>query len=98
MSRILEVRDLSKSFGGIHAVNNVNFSVDRGELLRAYYRQATQGRLAQGRGPHVPDNGHLSIHDGCGECADGLDITPQETVVDTTVRHAIVSRRSDEPA
>ena len=33
MSRILEVRDLSKSFGGIHAVNNVNFSVDRGELL-----------------------------------------------------------------
>lgn len=33
MSRILEVRDLSKSFGGIHAVNNVNFSVARGELL-----------------------------------------------------------------
>lgn len=33
MNRILEVRDLSKSFGGIHAVNNVNFSVARGELL-----------------------------------------------------------------
>lgn len=33
MSAVLAVRDLCKSFGGIEAVNNVNFSVARGELL-----------------------------------------------------------------
>lgn len=33
MSNVLEVRNLSKSFGGIHAVSNVNFSVGAGELL-----------------------------------------------------------------
>ena len=33
MSAILEVRQLSKSFGGIQAVNNVTFDVARGELL-----------------------------------------------------------------
>lgn len=33
MKAVLEVRDLQKSFGGIIAVNNVNFSVVQGELL-----------------------------------------------------------------
>lgn len=33
MSKVLEVRALSKSFGGIQAVHNVDFSVSRGELL-----------------------------------------------------------------
>lgn len=33
MSVTLEVRDLSKSFGGIHAVKNVSFEVQQGELL-----------------------------------------------------------------
>ena len=35
MSRtpILQVEGLSKSFGGLHAVRNVSFSVDQGELL-----------------------------------------------------------------
>lgn len=33
MNAVLEVRNLSKSFGGIHAVNDVSFSVARGELL-----------------------------------------------------------------
>ncbi len=33
MSAVLEVRGLSKSFGGIQAVSNVDFSVAKGELL-----------------------------------------------------------------
>lgn len=33
MTSILEVKSLSKSFGGIQAVNNVSFSVAKGELL-----------------------------------------------------------------
>lgn len=33
MSAVLEVRDLSKAFGGLQAVNSVDFSVARGELL-----------------------------------------------------------------
>ena len=33
MSNILEVRNLSKSFGGLHAVDSVNFEVATGELL-----------------------------------------------------------------
>lgn len=33
MSTLLELKNLSKSFGGIHAVNNVSFSVNRGEIL-----------------------------------------------------------------
>jgi branched-chain amino acid transport system ATP-binding protein len=31
--KILRVKDLSKSFGGVHAVNNVSFSVEVGERL-----------------------------------------------------------------
>ncbi len=33
MSTVLEVRGLSKSFGGIHAVSHVDFVVEQGELL-----------------------------------------------------------------
>jgi len=33
MTAVLEVRNLKKSFGGIDAVNDVNFSVAKGELL-----------------------------------------------------------------
>ena len=33
MSAVLEVRNLSKSFGGLHAANNVNFEVNQGEIL-----------------------------------------------------------------
>ena len=33
MTAVLEVRDLSKAFGGIQAVSGVDFSVARGELL-----------------------------------------------------------------
>ena len=33
MSMVLEVRDLAKSFGGIHAVNGVSFDVREGEIL-----------------------------------------------------------------
>ncbi|HZO03819.1 MAG TPA: ABC transporter ATP-binding protein [Burkholderiales bacterium] len=33
MNRVLEVRDLAKSFGGIHAVNGVSFDVREGEIL-----------------------------------------------------------------
>ena len=31
MSNILEVRNLSKSFGGLHAVDSVNFEVATGD-------------------------------------------------------------------
>jgi branched-chain amino acid transport system ATP-binding protein len=33
MSAVLEVRDLKKSFGGIHAVDGVSFDVHEGEIL-----------------------------------------------------------------
>ena len=33
MSTVLEVRDLAKSFGGIHAVDGVSFDVREGEIL-----------------------------------------------------------------
>lgn len=33
MSTVLEVRDLSKSFGGLHAVQDVSFDVHEGEIL-----------------------------------------------------------------
>jgi branched-chain amino acid transport system ATP-binding protein len=33
MSTVLEVRDLSKRFGGIHAVESVSFEVNEGEIL-----------------------------------------------------------------
>jgi len=33
MSTVLEVRDLSKSFGGLHAVQEVSFDVREGEIL-----------------------------------------------------------------
>jgi branched-chain amino acid transport system ATP-binding protein len=33
VSAVLEVRDLAKSFGGIHAVNGVSFDVREGEIL-----------------------------------------------------------------
>jgi len=32
MAPLLETRDLSKHFGGVHAVRNVNFTLDEGEL------------------------------------------------------------------
>ena len=33
MSVLLEVSDLNKHFGGLHAVKNVSFSVERGEII-----------------------------------------------------------------
>src|ERR1700737_4302447 len=33
MSAVLEVRDISKRFGGIHAVDGVSFDVNEGEIL-----------------------------------------------------------------
>ena len=33
MSAVLEVRDLKKAFGGIHAVDGVSFDVNEGEIL-----------------------------------------------------------------
>ena len=33
MSTVLEVRDLKKAFGGIHAVDGVSFDVNEGEIL-----------------------------------------------------------------
>ena len=33
MSTVLEVHDIHKSFGGVHAVNGVSFDVAEGEIL-----------------------------------------------------------------
>ena len=33
MSVLLEVSDLNKHFGGLHAVKNVSLSVERGEIV-----------------------------------------------------------------
>ena len=30
---VLEVKNLSKSYGGVKAVDNISFSVDRGEIV-----------------------------------------------------------------
>ena len=33
MSRLLEVSNLSRRFGGLMAVNNLSFSVDKGDIV-----------------------------------------------------------------
>ena len=33
MNKILEIRNLDKSFGGVHAINNLSYSVYEGEIL-----------------------------------------------------------------
>ena len=33
MTTLLQVRDLSKSFGGVRAVDGINFDLHEGELL-----------------------------------------------------------------
>ena len=44
-SAVLEVRDLAKSFGGIHAVNGVSFEVREGEILGQLAPSAGEVRI-----------------------------------------------------
>ena len=37
---LLEIKELSKRFGGLAAVNNVDFSVNEGEILASSARTA----------------------------------------------------------
>ena len=63
MSHALEFRGLTKSFGGARALDNVDFSVDRGEI------HGLLGENGSGKstlikilaGYHVPDGGELTI-------------------------------------
>jgi branched-chain amino acid transport system ATP-binding protein len=67
MSTLLEVANLNKHFGGLHAVKNVSFSVERGEILgilgpngagkTTLYNLLT-GFIAPDPGASVTFNGH----------------------------------------
>lgn len=61
METILEVRDLDKSFGGIHAVDHVSFQMKRGELLgligpNGSGKSTTVSLIA---GTYTPDGGDI---------------------------------------
>ncbi|MBW2660029.1 MAG: ATP-binding cassette domain-containing protein, partial [Deltaproteobacteria bacterium] len=65
MTEVLKVKNLSKSFGGIHAVVNLSFSVAEGELL------ALIGPNGAGKttcfnmlmGQLKPTSGNVFLHD-----------------------------------
>ncbi len=76
---LLEVEQLTKSFGGIRAVNGVSFSIEQGELLgimgangsgKTTVFNLIAGALAPDRGSirlHGEEIGHLSPHRICGK-------------------------------
>ena len=63
MTSLLDVRDVSKRFGGVHALNGVSFSVDAGEVV------GLMGDNGAGKstlmktiaGAHTPDAGEILV-------------------------------------
>ena len=98
---VLSVRDISKSFGGIHAVRGVSFEVGKGEILGLI------GPNGSGKstlfncvlGQLKPDRGHVSIKGrhvegmracnlnklGVGRTFQQLSVFPEMTVLDNII-------------
>ena len=98
---VLSVRDISKSFGGIHAVRGVSFEVGKGEILGLI------GPNGSGKstlfncvlGQLKPDRGHVSIKGrsvegtracnlnklGVGRTFQQLSVFPEMTVLDNVI-------------
>ena len=58
---VLEVRDLSKSFGGVCAVDGVSFRVEPGELLALIGGVALESKIVRGQKQvaRLESRGHL---------------------------------------
>jgi branched-chain amino acid transport system ATP-binding protein len=101
MSAVLSVRNISKSFGGIHAVRGVSFEVQRGEILgligpngsgKSTLFNCVLGQLR-------PDSGEVSINGhqvagmrscnlnklGVGRTFQQLSVFPEMTVIDNII-------------
>lgn len=103
-SPVLDVQDISKSFGGIHAVSNVSFQVEEGEILGLI------GPNGSGKstlfncilGQLKPDNGQVAVngHDiagkrpcdlnklGIGRTFQMLQVFPNMPVLDNIIAAA----------
>lgn len=65
MEKILEIKDLDKSFGGVHAINHLSFDVYKGEILGLIgpngSGKSTSVNLISG--VYLPDNGQIFYKD-----------------------------------
>ena len=72
MTALLELKQVNKRFGGLHAVQNLSFEVREGEILGLIgpngAGKTTVFNLVNG--VHAPDGGHIIFH--------GTDITGQK--------------------
>lgn len=101
MSTVLSVRDISKSFGGIHAVRGVSFEVSKGEILgligpngsgKSTLFNCVLGQLKPDRG-EVSINGHpvagmrsCNLNKlGVGRTFQQLSVFPEMTVLDNII-------------
>jgi branched-chain amino acid transport system ATP-binding protein len=98
---VLEVRDLSKSFGGIHAVRDVSFDVRRREILgligpngsgKSTLFNCVLGQLAPDRGRIVVNGRDVGGERACdlnklgvGRTFQQLSVFPNMTVLDNIV-------------
>lgn len=64
METILEIKNLSKSFGGIHAVNDVSFQLGKGELLGLIGPNGSGKSTCVNliSGAYMPDSGEILFH------------------------------------
>ena len=98
---VLEVRDLSKSFGGIHAVRAVSFHVRRGEILgmigpngsgKSTLFNCVLGQLTPDRGRVVVNGRDVAGERACdlsklgvGRTFQQLSVFPNMTVLDNII-------------
>ena len=98
---ILSVRNISKSFGGIHAVRDVSFEVRRGEVLgligpngsgKSTLFNCVLGQLRPDRGEVVANGRPVSGMRACdlnklgvGRTFQQLSVFPEMTVIDNII-------------